>query len=298
MLRRALIWPILGALGILLATTLPRLRAEDDAPAPVRLGGPISTRPLLQELAQAIRKDKGLTLTVAVGQTSADALDALAHGDVDIAFMTRAFNGEDRARYADVELQAVPIGMQVVALGVSSDIWNADLRFISKENMRDIYEGKVKNWKEIGGPDVKITMFNIEEGQGVWEIFAQWLYGDARKAPLPKGQRLHASADARDALEFTPGGIAPIFTALIDGTNSHALGVDFPEKVAWPVIQDVASGFYPLVRPLTAVLVGKPALANLAVTNYITSPAGQAILKRYGALGVDAVPTPTPNPYY
>jgi phosphate transport system substrate-binding protein len=269
-----------------------------DAEPDVRIAGPISTKPLLTALVRAMKEEKGLTIAIDTGLTSADAVDALAQEKAGIALMTRPLTGEERAQYPQFDLFTTPIGMEVVALGISNDLWEAGLHSVTKDAMRSIYEQKVTNWKEVGGPDEKITFLNPEQGLGIWEIFAEWLYGDNRKAPLPKVEKVNTGEDARDDLEFIPGAIAPIAAPLADGTRCHALGIDPPGKVARPTPEDVAKGAYSIARPILAVTVGQPVLAIRTVTEYLTSPAGQALLRKYGALGADAVPKPSPNPYF
>jgi len=280
--------------GAFLSCSIPAWGQAPD----VRIAGTLSTKPLLVDVVKVMKEKKGLQVALATGLTSQDALDAVATGKVDIALITKPLTGEDRAEYPSIELVTVPIGMEVVAIGVSNDLWNGGVNTITKAMMRDVYEQKVTNWQAAGGPDEKITMFNFQQGLGIWEIFAEWLYGDNRKAPLPKVDKVATSEDARDSLEFTPGAVVPLAAPLADGTRCHALAIDLGEKIAKPTVEGVASGSYPLVRPITAVVVGRPALLTRTVTEFLTGPEGQALLKKSGALGVEAVPKPKPNPYY
>jgi phosphate transport system substrate-binding protein len=289
-------------LGLMLRFGLPSAAGQEqpdekpDEKPDVRISASISTMPLLTAAARMLKEQKGLRVAIATHLTSLDDLDDLSQGTADIAFITKPLTGTDRARYPEMELVEVPVGMQVVALGVSNDLWDAGIHTIKPQTMRDIYEQKVKNWKELGGPDEKITLFSFEEGTGVWEIFAAWLYGDARKAPVPKVDNVANSQDARDALEFTPGAIAPIGAALVDNDRCHALGLDISGTVATPVPAAVASGAYPLVRPLVAVCNGRPTLEIRVVTEFLASDAGQALIKGSGAMGLEAVPKPAPTP--
>jgi phosphate transport system substrate-binding protein len=264
----------------------------------VRIGGTLSTKPLLADLVRVMRDSKGLKIGVSECVTSTDVLDAVATGKVDIGIMTKLVTGEDRAQYPAVELATVPIGMEVVAVGVSNDLWDAGVNSITKETMRGIYEQKITNWTDAGGPDEKVRFFNIEQGQGVWEIFAEWVYGDNRKAPLPKVEKVATSEDARDSLEFTPGAIAPLAAPLADGSRCHALAIDLGERVAKPTVEGVAAGNYPLERPIVALVVGKPTLSIRVVTEFLTGPEGQALVKKGGDMGLEAAPKPRKNPYY
>jgi phosphate transport system substrate-binding protein len=274
------------------------LDGVETPPPEVRIAAPLSTKSLLTATARVMNREKGIHVSVSANLTSLDALAALAGGKADIAFITRPLSGEDRAQYPDLNLVDVPIGMEVVAIGVSDDLWDAGIHTIRQQTMRDIYEQKITNWHQIGGPDEKITFFNLDQGEGVWEMFAEWLYGDNRRAPLPKTENVANTQDARDALEFTPGSIASLGAALVDGSRCHALGIDISGHVVTPTPAEVAAGTYPIVRPITAVVVGRPTLSIRAVTEYLTSPPGQALLRNIGALGLNAVPKPPSDSDY
>ena len=269
---------------------------DDDFHSNLKIVGPVSTKPLLVQVVKAIQAQTHLQVTASTDNTSLQALDEVAQSQASIALMTVPLTGLDRAQYPDAELFVTPIGMEVIALGVSDDVWDAGLHTITKESMQRIYEQKVTNWKQIGGPDEKITLFNFQQGAGVWEVFAEWLYGDNRKAPLPKVQSVASNEDAADDLEFVPGSVAPIGAAFADGSRCHPLGLSLGKRIVQPIPADVADGGYPIVRPLIAVTVGKPALSIRTITEFLTGPAGQALVKKTGSLGLDAVPKPTPTP--
>jgi len=268
---------------------------QPDEKPDVRISASLSTEPLLTAAAHTLKEERGLRIAITTHLTSVDDLDDLANGNADLAFITKPLTGSDHARYPDLELVAVPVGMEVVALGVSSDLWDAGIRKITQTTMRDIYEQKITNWKVVGGPDERVSLFSFEQGGGVWEIFATWLYGDARKAPLPKVDNLANSQDARDALEFTDGAITPIGAALVDNERCHALGVDVAGKVLEPTADQVSSGAYPLVRPMVAVCIGRPTLNIKVVTEFLTGDDGQKLIKRTGAMGLEALPPPPPQ---
>lgn len=291
--------PAFALLGAFLALSLPWALGQDEEPAPdVRIGGPVSTRPLLAGVARALQREKGLFVGFSTAVTNLEVLDAVAQGRIDVALLTKPLTYEERAQYPAANLVAVPVGMEAIAIGVSNDIWDAGIHSITSETMIGIYEQKITNWHEVGGPDEKILFFKFQEGHGVWEGFTEWLYGDVRKAPSRKCQTVTSNEDARDTLEFTPGSIAPIDALYVDGSRCHALDINLENRMIKPSVETVASRTYPVVRPLTAVVVGRPSLANRAVTEFLTGAEGQALVKKFGAFGLDAVPKPSPNPYY
>jgi phosphate transport system substrate-binding protein len=291
MLRRSLLLLALIAL-------VSRAFAQ-DTPSPetdASVVATASTKAIMTSAARTLRDTRDLQVAVSGVLTSQDALLALASGSAGIALITRPISGDDRAAYPESNFVSIPIGMQVVAIAVSEDLWSAGIHTIRRESIRAIYEQKITNWKQLGGPDQKITFFNFPQGQGIWEIFAQWIYSDNRKAPIPKFEKVTSSEDARDSLEFNPGSIAILGAGAVDSARCHALAIVSGTSTVSPTPVDVASGAYPVVRPILAVVIGSPTLGVHAVTDFLTSPAGQAIVKKTGALGLEAVkPTPTPS---
>jgi phosphate transport system substrate-binding protein len=282
---------------------LPVARGQTETAAPagghvdVQIAAPFSTNQLCNGVSRALKDEDGIDVASKMKLTSAECLDALTQGAADIALITGSLSGEQRANTPDLDLVVVPIGMEVVAVGVSSDVWDSGLHALPPDKLQAIYEQRVKNWKEVGGPDEAITFYNFEQGAGIWEIFARWLYGDNRKAPLPKVQSVPNSADARDDLEFTPGAMVPIGAAYVDGTRCHSLGIVLTSGTVFPTAANVAAGTYPVVRAINAVVIGRPTLNIRKVTEYLTGTSGQALLKDMGAMGLDAVPKPPESEY-
>ena len=289
-MRSVLLLALLLCLGLV-------ARGQGPAPPDVRIAGSYSTRPLLEGIIHAMQQEKNLRVAAATEVTSADALSALVTGTVNMVIITRPLTMDDRDQNPWFSFGIVPIGSEAVALGVSNDLWDAGLHSISADAVRAIYEQKVTNWKQFGGPDEKISFFNMVQGQGMWEIFSTWLYGDNRRAPYPKFEKVNSSEDARDSLEFTPGSIAPLSAALVDGSRCHALSVEIKTGTAKPVPADIASGAYPIAQPLSVVVNGEPRLNVRTVTEFLTGPEGQALIRKSGFLGLEAVAKPSASPH-
>ena len=287
--------PVLLAF-LLALLCFPGLAACANEPAPdVRITGPISTRELLLGVVRSM-VGKNIHVGATAQLTSADALDALASGTANVAIVTRAITLEDKEQYPEIDFHAIPIGMEVIALAVSDDLWRAGLHTINADAVQSIYEQKATNWKQFGGPDEKITFFSSVQGLGIWETFTTWLYGDNRKAPYPKFDKVNSSEDDRDSIEFNNGAIAPLDASLVDGARCHALGIELKGGVVNPTVADVLAKKYPIVHPLFAVVIGDPALNVRVLTEFLTGKEGQALIRKTGAFGLDAVSNASPTP--
>ncbi len=306
-------------IGICLALLLalsPAIASAQERPPDVRISAVLSTSDLARDWVRALKQQTKLEVVLTTGSMNADVIDDLAQHRADIAIISRPLTLEDRSQYSDLTLYPVPLGMQAIAIATSDDLWDAGVRSITREAMRDIYEGKTTNWQDLPhGPNENVILYNTmplvtfertvprgqemaSSGQGIWETFAEWLYGDARKAPLPKTEQLANSGNVADALEFASGAIAPVAAAYADGYRCHALGIQVDSRVIYPSAKTVADQSYPIARPIIAVVLDQPNLNNRVVTDFLTGPKGQAILRKNGDYGREAVPTPTPSGDY
>ncbi len=135
---------------------------------------------------------------------------------------------------------------------VSKDIWDAGVRKLTGEQIKQIYQDEITNWSEVGGPDKEIYCVGRAEGSGTDTAFRLNMLGDA-EAPMPgvdtrKGQnqqvktvvQQNEGAIAYMALAFTGEQVRPIAIEF-DGTTYE------PDKNASHTIFD---SDYPLNRDL------------------------------------------------
>lgn len=234
--------------------------------------------------APALR-EKGLEIKVAVEGSSTVAVVHLGDELVDFALTTRALTGADRARFPEREFKEFRLGAQAVAFVVPPDVWESGVRALSKAQFQAIYEGKIQNWKQLGGADAPIKYFNSERGRGVWEVLITWAYGEQRKAPAAKFPITVDSEDARNTVQFTRGALALASLDSIDGKKIHGLAIkDESGAVIEPTPANVHSGKYPLARPAMIVVGETPVGGKKKVIDFLLSPAGQEIVAQSGLI--------------
>lgn len=261
---------------------LGSLRAEQ-----LNIGGSKILSTAISEAGQKLRSISELEVTVATEGGSSGGIQMLGNDSAQIAMSTRALTAKDRSDFPNISFTPIYLGEQVIALAVSNDVWQAGVRSLSKTQLQAIYEGKIKNWQEVGGPDQRILFFNREIGKGPWEVFAEWVYGDNRKAPLGRFQSIAEDVDTRDALELSNGAMAPLSPVWIDGKNLHALaliGNDSDAAIA-PTAQNVINRKYTMSRPLYFFIDDKPTKQVKTMVDFMLNEQGQAILQKHGFVG-------------
>ncbi len=238
---------------------------------------------MVVEASNLLRAEKGLAIQVDTQGGSSGGMAALGEHRAEIAMVSRPLVDEDRVKFPQAHFVGTRIGLDGVALIVSRDLWEGGIKALTKAQVRGLYEGKIKNWKEIGGPDRRVVFFNKEAGRGTWEVFAHWVYGDPKKAPLVNLPEVGANEEARSKVSATPGSISQLSAAWADNRRIFAVGLKGEDgKVLLPTPAAILDGSYPLNRPLQLVTEGPPQGAAKLLIDLILSPRGQALVRKNG----------------
>jgi phosphate transport system substrate-binding protein len=168
---------------------------------------------------------------------------------------------------------------------VSRDVWEGGVRALTKAQLKDIYEGRIKNWKEVGGPDRRIVFFNKEPGRGTWEVFAHWLYGDAKKAPQVNFPEVGGNEETRNKVATTRGALSQLSSSWADGRQMFALAIKGDDgATVEPTTENIAIKRYAMSRPLFLLTNGEPTGDAKTFVDFILSPRGQELVKKHGYL--------------
>ena len=250
----------------------------------VRASGAVSVALPLAEAANILRSERNIELILRAGGGTGMGLDALGDRTANIALCSRELTPVDRADYPAIQFTEIPIGVQLIALAVSRDVWMGGVHSLNASQVRGIYEGRITNWQQVGGPNLRIKVFMSEPGRGTWEVFVQWLYKEIKKAPVWRGAKVKEIQETRNMLEFTSGAFALIPPAFTDNQSIFPLALQDDDSATpvEPTLVSVLKGKYPLNRPLTLVIDDKPTGAIKVVADFMTSERGQALVKQLG----------------
>jgi len=142
--------------------------------------------------------------------------------------------------------------------------------------LRGIYAGTIRSWREVGGADASITVITREEGSGTRDTFQERVMGSgvgiAREALVTA-----YSGGLRKMVAEDPNAIGYVtFSQLND--RVHAVSLDG----VLPTEQTIRDATYHLQRPFLFLTRGEPAGGSEQFLKFVLSPRGQSIARAEG----------------
>ncbi|MCI2062650.1 MAG: phosphate ABC transporter substrate-binding protein [Eubacteriaceae bacterium] len=132
----------------------------------VKIVGSTSVQPLSRELAKGFMENNRSVDVIVDSSDSEKAIEAVESGTADIGAVSRKLENGENANVGKV----YTIAIDGVAVIVNKDVKVDDL---SLQQLKDIYTGKITNWKQVGGEDAAITLVSREPGSGTREAFVE-----------------------------------------------------------------------------------------------------------------------------
>ena len=152
---------------------------------------------------------------------------------------------------------------------------------LTLDQVKDIFTGKVKNWKAVGGADAPITVYSRENSSGTYEFFKEHvLKGSdfAASAQTQQGTALIVQSVVKDKNAIGYGG-----AAYGGGSKLLAIKKDENSPAITPTEETVVNGTYPIWRHLYVYLDPAKDKGEIAAyLKWICSDDGQKYTKEVG----------------
>ncbi|MBC2373187.1 phosphate ABC transporter substrate-binding protein PstS family protein [Listeria booriae] len=220
--------------------------------------GSTALQPLVEAASKQYAAENPKAQINVQGGGSGTGLTQVQQGAVDIGnsdVFAEEKDGVDASKLVDHKVAVV--GMAPV---VNKDV---GVKNISKQQLIDIFTGKVTNWKEVGGKDEKITVINRAEGSGTRATFEKWGLDGA--TPI-KAQEQDSSGTVRKIVSETPGAISYLAFSYIDD-SIQGLSLDNVE----PKEENVATNDWKIWAYEHMYTNGEPKGLTKSFLEYITS---------------------------
>jgi phosphate transport system substrate-binding protein len=146
--------------------------------------------------------------------------------------------------------------------------------------LKDIYSGRVTNWKAVGGPDAKIILYSRENNSGTYVYF---------KDNVLEGEDYSASAQNMPGTAAVVNAVAKDKNGIGYGGDAYGKGIKFAKvkkdassPAYEPTAQNVKSGDYPITRFLYMYTRSKPTGALKDYIDWMLSSEGQELVTKVG----------------
>lgn len=232
----------------------------------IRIDGSTS----MVNINEALKKAFTAAFPEAQVQTQANGSDkgilALLTGQIELTASSRPLNPQEQAQ----GLTAVPIARDQIAIVVGLE--NPFQSSLTVQQVRDIFQGKITDWSQVGGGAAPIKVINRPPISGTYQMFQSLVLGGA-----PFGQGPNFTNLERDAT-------TPLLRALGKQGIGYATYIQTAQQKTVRVvpIDNTRPGdsAYPLQRELFYIYKAPPTEPVKAFLGFAISPEGQAALSR------------------
>ena len=163
-----------------------------------------------------------------------------------------------------------PVALDGIAVIVNPH--NNPVNSLSIAQIRDIYNGKVTNWKDVGGKDMAIVVIGRDSASGTRTFFTDTVMN---KTNYVKTQfEKNSNGAIQQSVAQTPGAIGYVGLGYIDPTVK-ALKINVNGTLVEPSVKTVLDKTYPISRSLLMITNGQPTGLVKDYIDYILSPEGQ-----------------------
>ncbi|MGZ3578456.1 MAG: phosphate ABC transporter substrate-binding protein [Syntrophales bacterium] len=263
-----------GLIWLMFATNLA-VAAEN-----VVIKGSTTVLPIAQAALEAYMKvHPGVNISLSAGG-SGDGIKALIDKSTDIAASSREIKDKEVALARERGVRPVAHAVAIDAIVPVVNPRNK-VQGLTIDQLSQIYQGKITNWKEIGGDNLTIIVVSRDSSSGTFESWGHLVLNNARVTPKAQlqasnGAIVQAVSKNRYAIGYVGLGYvdASVKALTVNGIQASAKTALLKE--------------YPIARPLYMYTNGQPTGEVANFLKFVLSPAGQKLVAKEGFVPLTA----------
>lgn len=245
---------------------------EESLTGTISLAGSTSMEKLCEAMSESFMADnQDITVTVEYVGSGA-GIESLSKGSVDIGNSSRNLKPEELSNGCVENV----VALDGIAVIVDK---NNGVTDISSDDLKKLYTGEIKNWKELGGADEAVVVIGREAGSGTRDAFEELL---ELKDKCDYAQQLDSTGAVLAKVASTPGAIGYVSLDVVDD-SVVSVSIDSVEANE----QNILAGKYLLSRPFVMATKGDVSSQNALVQKwfeYVNSEKGKEIIKKVGLI--------------
>ncbi|MGL4797620.1 MAG: phosphate ABC transporter substrate-binding protein [Paraclostridium sp.] len=248
--------------------------SADGGSEKITVSGSTSIGPLMEMVAEDFQgKNEGVSVEIQQLGSSAGIKNAI-DGTSQIGMASRDLKEEEKS----AGLKETEIAIDAIAIITNK---NNEVKDLTVEQIKDIYTGKITNWKDVGGKDAPIVVVSREDGSGTRGAFEEIVGFEA--AELTKDAQIgDGSGNIKSTVEGNENAIGYISASYVDEAINQ-LTVEGEELT----VDNVKAKKYPIARPF--ILVHKEDVITekgKELIDFILSDEGQTIVEEDGLISI------------
>lgn len=247
---------------------------------------------LVQAQGEAFVKKTKISVNV-TGGGSGVGIAKILDGVIDIANASRAMKSKElvKAKKKGLDIKEVKLAIDAIAVIVNP---GNPVSNLSAAQLEAIYKGEVTNWKEVGGPDVPVSLYGRQSSSGTFAYFRKKVLH--KKDYSDKMKRMNGNAQIVAAVKADKGGIGYVGIGYVASgkTGVKMMGVNgvLPNDK-----EKVLAGKYYISRYLYQYINGVPKGNQKKFLQFALSEEGQKIVEETGFYPLGAVKAKELNPF-
>jgi phosphate transport system substrate-binding protein len=266
-------------LGIIFTGCGKKSTQNGDYSGSITAAGSTALQPLVEQAAEAFNEKYPYAIINVQGGGSGTGLSQVAEGAVDIGnsdIFANEKSGIDTAQMVDHKVCVV--GIAVIANK------NINIDSISKQQLIEIFTGKIKNWKEIGGPDLNIILINRSKSSGTRKVFKKYALDDNEES---EGMSLvqDSNGAVKNTIISTKGTIGYMALPYLTADVKQQIKILKFDNIE-PSVDNITSGRYSIWAYEHMYTRGEAKTLTKSFIDYISGSEGKKIISGMGYIPV------------
>jgi phosphate transport system substrate-binding protein len=214
------------------------------------------------------------------GGGSGTGVAALINGTTDICQSSRPIKEEEKASVKErrnAEVVETPVAIDALAVYLNRQ---NKVESLTMAQLKDIFQGKITNWRQVGGADSNIILYGRENNSGTYVFFKEHVL--ANEDFSDKYQPLGATAAVINAVVKDPNGIGYGGIGYATDLKAITIAKDASSEPVAPTMENALSNRYPLSRFLFWYTAGEPTGTLKEFVDWVVGPQGQSTVGDVG----------------
>ena len=249
-----------------------------------KIKGSDTCLPLTQLAAENYMNAHPEAMVVVTGGGSGVGLSALRENMTDIAMTSRKIKFDEQVELGKEGKRVEEVIIAYDALAVIVHPSNP-VKELTREQLEKIFTGRIRNWKEVGGPDRRIVAYSRETSSGTYEFFKESVLKN--KNYTNRALSMPATGAVIQSISQTKGAIGYVGLAYLnDAVKALSVSYDGGAHFVTPTFENAEKKLYPIVRPLYYYYEEKNEARVNPFIHYLLSPEGQNVVREKGYIPV------------